>query len=119
VRLFALALAAAALVVPAALARDAQPPASWLAQAMCVHRHEGPWSANTGNGYFGGMQFAAATWRRMKGSPQPALRHPGDPAYPFAATQAEQLEVAWRVWLSSGRSWQAWGDVGALCARAA
>jgi hypothetical protein len=84
---------------------------------MCVHRHEAPWSANTGNGYFGGMQFAAETWRSMKGSPQTAMRHPGDPAYPFAATQAEQLQVAWRLWLHTGRSWSAWGDVGALCAR--
>jgi opacity protein-like surface antigen len=117
VRALAAASAAALLIVPAAFAQAAQPPVSWLAQAMCVHRHEGPWAANTGNGYFGGMQFAAATWRRMKGSPQLALRHPGNPAYPFAATEAEQLQVAWRVWLSDGRSWKAWGDVGALCAR--
>jgi len=84
---------------------------------MCVHRHEAPWSANTGNGYFGGMQFAAATWRRVKASQQAALDHPGDPAYPFAATKDEQLQAAWRVWLRDERSWKSWGAVGALCSR--
>lgn len=108
---------AAAFVMPAAAAAGAQPPAAWLAQALCVHRHEGPWTANTGNGYFGGMQFAPATWRRMKGSPQPAFQHPGDPAYPFTATRDEQLQIAWRIWLKDGRSWKSWGAVGAQCAR--
>jgi Transglycosylase-like domain len=23
----------------------------------CIHRHEGPWDANTGNGYYGGLQM--------------------------------------------------------------
>ena len=43
------------------------PPAAWLAQARCIHVHEGPWNANTGNGHFGGMQFSAQTWLRMNG----------------------------------------------------
>jgi hypothetical protein len=116
VRALALASALAALAAPAAGASGAQPPASWLHQAMCVHHHEGPWTANTGNGYFGGMQFSAETWRRLNGSTQAALQHPGDPSYPFAATKGEQLAVAWRLWVLSGRSWKAWGDVGARCA---
>ena len=24
---------------------------------LCIHRHEGPWNANTGNGYYGGLQM--------------------------------------------------------------
>jgi hypothetical protein len=24
---------------------------------MCIHRHEGPWTARTGNGYYGGLQM--------------------------------------------------------------
>ena len=60
-----------------AAASAGKPSAAWLAQAQCIHRHEGPWSANTGNGYFGGMQFAAATWTAMKGPKDPAFTHPG------------------------------------------
>jgi len=32
--------------------------AAWLAQARCIHLKEGPWRANTGNGYFGGLQMS-------------------------------------------------------------
>jgi len=82
----------AALVLAGPAASGGSPySAKWLAQARCVHTREGPWSANTGNGYFGGMQFAAKTWRRAGGKPDPAFSHPGDPGYPFSATAAEQL----------------------------
>lgn len=31
---------------------------SWLDNAFnCIHRYEGSWTANTGNGYFGGLQM--------------------------------------------------------------
>jgi hypothetical protein len=89
--------------------------AQWLAQAHCIHLKEGPWTANTGNGYFGGMQFAAATWRRVGGATDPAFRHAGDPAYPFHATVAEQLYRAWLVWKHDGGTWRSWGAVGASC----
>ena len=111
-RIIALAGMVGLLAVPVAGAQGSQPTPSWRAQATCVHRHEAPWDANTGNGYFGGMQFAAATWRPA----DTALAHPGDPAYPFTATQTEQLSMAWRLWLHDGRSWRSWGSVGALCA---
>ena len=103
------------MLIPAAFGSGL--PRPWLAQAMCVHRHEGPWTANTGNGYFGGMQFAAETWLRAKGPREAAFAHPGDPAYPFAASKAEQLLVAHRVWLKDGRTWKSWSGVGAACAR--
>ncbi len=40
----------------------ANPPrlAAWL----CIHRHEGPWNARTGNGYYGGLQMDMAFQRR-------------------------------------------------------
>ncbi len=118
-RIVALAGLVAVIAVPAADAQVAQPTPSWEAQANCVHRHEAPWNANTGNGYFGGMQFAAATWRSLHGPADPAFAHPGDPAYPFTATSTEQLSMAWRLWLHDGRSWRSWGSVGAFCARTA
>lgn len=57
------------------------------------------WSINTGNGYFGGLQFAASTWTGAGG---------GD----FAsradlASRAEQITVANRLYASSGTS--PWG----------
>jgi resuscitation-promoting factor RpfA len=106
------------VMVAPAEAQQWTPPAAWLAQAKCIHAREGAWTANTGNGYFGGMQFAKQTWLAAKGSVQPALAHPGDPAYPFMAAPREQLQVAWRQWVRDGRTWKAWGAVGVACSRA-
>jgi hypothetical protein len=86
-----------------------------MAQAQCIHRHEGGWSANTGNGFFGGMQIAPATWLRVRGPVEPAFAHPGDPAFPFAVTPIAQLHVAWLIWLRDGRTWRSWGATGRAC----
>ena len=107
--------AALLLALPAAAA-DWRPSAAWLVQARCVHLQEGPWTANTGNGYFGGMQFAAQTWKRVGGGPDPAFAHPGSRAYPFHASAAEQLYRAWLLWRHDGGTWRSWGAVGASCA---
>ena len=110
------AVAALALAAPGSSA-NWTPPATWLAQAQCVHKHEAPWSANTGNGYFGGMQFSIPTWRRLKGAMVPAFKHPGDAAFPFSASQTEQLYRAWLLWKSDSGTWRSWGAVGAACSR--
>ena len=102
------------LAFPAAAA-NSTPSTTWLAQARCVHLKEGPWAANTGNGYFGGFQFAAKTWRRVGGKRYPAFVHPGDPAYPFTASVQEQLRRARMVWERDGGTWRAWGAIGAAC----
>ena len=78
--------AALLLALPASAA-DWSPSATWLLQARCVHLKEGPWTANTGNGYFGGMQFARQTWKRVGGKPDPAFTHPGNKAYPFTCDE--------------------------------
>jgi hypothetical protein len=114
-RVLMLGLVGALTFAAASGARSSSPSAAWLAQARCVHAHEGPWTANTGNGYFGGMQFSKQTWMRLNGRPLPAFTHPGNPAFPFTATPAEQLHRAWLLWLRDGRSWRSWGAVGAAC----
>jgi hypothetical protein len=114
-----LAAIAALCFAASGSAQPSIPSAAWLAQAHCVHAHEGPWTANTGNGQFGGMQFSAQTWLRMKGHSVAAFAHPGDPAFPFTASRAEQLHRAWLLWLHDGRSWRSWGAVGAVCAQVA
>jgi hypothetical protein len=107
-------LAALLLALPASAA-DWSPSATWLLQARCIHLKEGSWTANTGNGYFGGMQFARATWRRVGGQLDPAFRHPGDATYPFSVSSTEQLYRAWVLWQRDGETWHSWGAVGASC----
>lgn len=109
-----LVLVVAIAAAPAA-GSAVQPTARWSAQAACVHRHEAPWQANTGNGYFGGMQFSAQTWKRAGGQSEAAFAHPGNPSFPFAAPQREQLYRAWLLWRHDGRTWRSWGAVGAAC----
>ena len=39
---------------------DASIPASLSASFLCIHHYEGAWNANTGNGYYGGLQMDLA-----------------------------------------------------------
>ncbi len=82
-------------------------PAWWLAQATCLHDHEGSWDAETGNGYSGGLQFTQYTWNR-------ALRLLGAPYRPRASmeTPRHQLEAAWAIWWDDDRSFREWGTAG-------
>jgi hypothetical protein len=109
----ALLTAAVALVLAAPAAGASWSPSpDWLAQAQCVHAKEGGWRANTSNGYFGGFQFAADTWRSVGGKPDTAFTHPGKP---FTASPHEQLYRAWLLWKRDGGTWRSWGAVGASC----
>lgn len=49
--------AAAALTVAAHAVRRAQIASGLLQACMCIHRFEGAWDSNTGNGYYGGLQM--------------------------------------------------------------
>ncbi len=73
-------------------------PRAWLPQALCIHHHEGAWNADTGNGYYGGMQFLLGTWRSVGGR-----------GYPHQQSPREQLYRAWLVYLRDGHSWHEWG----------
>ena len=108
-------LAVLLIAAAPAAATGGSPSAAWVIQARCIHAKEGSWSANTGNGYFGGMQFAAQTWKHAGGKPDPAFSHPGDPRYPFSASPQEQLYRAWLLWKHDGGTWRSWGAVGAAC----
>lgn len=72
-------------------------PADWYRGAMCIHAHEAAWNANTGNGFYGGLQFMPATWASVRG-----------PKRPDQVSPREQLYRAWLVWLRDGRSWKEW-----------
>ena len=65
---------------------------NWSAIAAC--ESGGNWSTNTGNGFYGGLQFTEGTW----------LANGGGQYAPSAnlATPAEQIAVAQRVLASQG-----------------
>ena len=104
---------AAATAARSSLPKRWHAPRWWLAQAVCIHEHEGAWDDNTGNSYFGGLQFLASTWRRAGGGEYAAFAHPGDSRYPFTASPREQLYRAWLVYRRDGNSWREWGTAGA------
>lgn len=70
--------------LPPPRAAAGPPSGVWDRLAQC--ESTGRWNANTGNGYFGGVQFDLATWRGSGGlvfAPRPDL-----------ASRAEQIAVA-------------------------
>ena len=77
--LLRLAIAGAVAVgTPIALAGNAEaaPSSVWDRVAQC--ESGGNWGTNTGNGYYGGLQFSASTWRAYggRGSASSASREP-------------------------------------------
>lgn len=65
----------------------------WEALAQC--ESGGNWAINTGNGYYGGLQFSLQTWQAFGGSGMPHENSAG-----------AQIAVAERVLASQG--WGAW-----------
>lgn len=65
----------------------------WDQLAAC--ESGGNWSINTGNGYFGGLQFSASSWRAVGGS-----------GLPSEASKAEQIARAEA--LKARQGWGAW-----------
>ncbi|MTV25110.1 hypothetical protein FTX61_06720 [Nitriliruptoraceae bacterium ZYF776] len=65
----------------------------WDRLARC--ESGGNWSINTGNGYYGGLQFSLSSWRAVGGS-----------GYPHQASKLEQIERAERLRAQQG--WGAW-----------
>ncbi|MGW0815316.1 LysM peptidoglycan-binding domain-containing protein [Streptomyces viridiviolaceus] len=94
-------LAGAALLAPLGLlaatgSAAAADGAVWDRIAQC--ESGGNWHINTGNGYYGGLQFSASTWRAYGGT-----------AYAPTADQAsksQQIAVATKVQRAQG--WGAW-----------
>ena len=66
---------------------------NWDAIAQC--ESGGNWSINTGNGYYGGLQFDQRTWQANGGTGNPAN-----------ASREEQIAVAERV--AAGRGTEPW-----------
>lgn len=74
----------------------------WERLAEC--ESSGNWDANTGNGYYGGLQFSRSTWDAYGGDRYSR--------YPHHASRGQQIAIAERLH-------EAHGDYGAwpACAR--
>ncbi|WP_024875241.1 transglycosylase family protein [Saccharomonospora piscinae] len=81
-------VAVAGMAVGAPLAIAATPAqadsVNWDAIAEC--ESSGDWSINTGNGYYGGLQFSLSTWQAYGGT-----------GMPHEQSRAQQIAVAERV----------------------
>ena len=70
----------------------------WDRLAQC--ESGGNWSINTGNGYYGGLQFSLQTWRAMGGSGYP---HENSRAQQIAIASKLQSQAGWGQWPSCSR----------------
>jgi resuscitation-promoting factor RpfC len=70
---------------------------NWDAVAQC--ESDGDWSADTGNGFYGGLQFKQSTWEENGGVGSPAK-----------ASREQQIAVANRVLATQGP--EAWPKCG-------
>jgi hypothetical protein len=93
--------AGALAVTPMALAGTANADSvNWDAVAAC--ESGGNWAINTGNGYYGGLQFSMGTWKSNGGS-----------GSPHNASREEQIRVAENVLQSQGiGAWPSCGGRG-------
>ncbi|HEY6421962.1 MAG TPA: transglycosylase family protein [Pseudonocardiaceae bacterium] len=91
-------IVAAAASIPLLLSAPAQAATlrQWDRVAQC--ESGGNWSTNTGNGYYGGLQFSRGTWIAYGGALYAST--------PNRATRMQQIAVAEKVLLTQG--WRAW-----------
>src|ERR1700712_1048702 len=85
-------IATAGIALGAAPAQAA-PTSVWDRVAAC--ESGGNWHINTGNGYYGGLQFSLSTWQGYGGSGNPA-----------DASKSTQIAIAEKV--LAGQGWGAW-----------
>lgn len=94
----ALALCPVAIGLFTASPASANATHNWDAVAQC--ESGGDWGINTGNGYYGGLQFSHGTWTSYGGS-----------GYAHQASREEQIRIAENV-LASSQGIGAWPHCG-------
>ncbi|QXQ12060.1 transglycosylase family protein [Paeniglutamicibacter sp. Y32M11] len=70
--------------------------ASWAALAKC--ESGGNWSINTGNGYYGGLQFSASSWLGAGGGKYAPLPHLASPSEQVATAEKLRANGGWGHW---------------------
>jgi hypothetical protein len=83
---------------PAPLIVPGAPDDVWVKLRRC--EAGGDYRRNSGNGYYGAYQFAAATWRSLGYS---GLPHEAPPAVQDAAARRLQLRSGWGQWPACSR----------------
>ncbi|WP_369194430.1 transglycosylase family protein [Streptomyces djakartensis] len=88
-------VASAAVAAPLMAAGNASAATAseWDAVAQC--ESGGNWSINTGNGYYGGLQFSASTWAGYGGTQYASTAD--------KATKAQQIAIAEKVLAGQGK----------------
>lgn len=79
--------------VPYECARDQWP---WACVAEC--ESGGRWDANTGNGYYGGLQFWAPTWKEFGGLSYAPRADLASPEQQIAVAQEVLALQGWEAW---------------------
>jgi LysM repeat protein len=94
------AIAGIAVGAPLAIAATPASATNWDAVAQC--ESSGNWNTNTGNGYYGGLQFSQSTWKAYGGTGSAAN-----------ASREQQIAVAERVLQGQGiGAWPVCGKKG-------
>ncbi|MFJ4191292.1 transglycosylase family protein [Kitasatospora sp. NPDC089509] len=81
-----------ALPLLTATGASAAPASAWDSVAQC--ESGGDWGINTGNGFYGGLQFTSSTWKAYGGTAYAAQAN--------QASRAQQITVAEKVLASQG-----------------
>lgn len=84
---------------PPAEGPDPSDPATWDRLARC--ESGGNWSINSGNGYYGGLQFSLATWQGVGGSGYP---HENSREEQIRRGQILQARAGWGQWPHCART---------------
>jgi LysM repeat protein len=84
---------AAVTEVPSSNATNSSSDSVWNELAEC--ESGGDWSIDSGNGFYGGLQFTLASWQAV-----------GGVGYPNQASEAQQIAAAEQ--LQSTQGWSAW-----------
>ncbi len=93
-----IAAVALAFGISAATAGPAEAASKTVWDKVAKCESGGRWHINTGNGYYGGLQFSGSTWRAYGGKKYASSAH--------RATKSEQIAIARRVLASQGpRAW--------------
>lgn len=69
---------------------------TWAALAKC--ESGGNWSINTGNGYYGGLQFSASSWRGAGGTKYAPLPHQASAQEQIATAEKLRANGGWGHW---------------------
>jgi hypothetical protein len=100
--------ALAALDVSRHAVRQARIPASLEQAFLCIHRYEAAWDADTGNGYYGGLQMDVPFQSHY--GPEYVAQYGTADNWPVWA----QLEVAARAYRDAGGFWP-WPNTARVC----